>query len=196
MPIIDRVDGPSRRIYLHADTAGTALDLLDLYRELRALRRTDESIRPFPAFLEMQGNLSKGAGSFTERFMILRQGTKIVPADSGDHSLSISTTLIGDDGSVEGPGQFDRSAIASRVDIAYAPKQVEVLNQPDPATIAAAVVAAIGDVTRVIDLMEADVETQGRLLILRHRVTGDILLQKDVLRGAVIDVHLDEDPPP
>lgn len=125
MPLIDRIDGPNRLVYLTAETAGTVLDLQELYREERALRRVDEALRRHPKFMVMEGNIPKGGGKFTERYLVLLGGTKIIPWDV-DSTVAVTTTLIGDDGSAEGPGQFDRSGTASNVDISYSPDQVEV----------------------------------------------------------------------
>lgn len=155
MPLIDRIDGPNRLIYLTAETANTTLDLQELYREERALRRTDETLRRFWKFLIMEGNIPKGGGTFTERYLVLLRGTRIIPWDI-DSQITINTTLIGEDGSPEGPGQFDRTGIASNVDIDYRPLQVELIevggNCPDgshdlPAVAFSAGASLIGDTT-------------------------------------------------
>ena len=127
MPLIDRIDGPNRLIYLTAE-ASPVFDLQEVYREERALRRTDETLRRFHKFIVMRGREVKDAasGTFTERYLVMLRGTKFIPWDA-DSQISVTTTLIGEDGSPEGAGQFDRSAIASNVDIDYRPLQVELI---------------------------------------------------------------------
>ena len=127
MAVIASVDGPNRRIYLHADTVGTTLHPIDIYREMRALRRTDETLRKFNLFMKMDGNIAKGGGKFTERYATLLEGTRIVPFDT-NHDLTINGTLITDDG-FEGISAFDRTPLSvnTAVNINYVPPQVEVI---------------------------------------------------------------------
>jgi len=128
MTIIASIDGTvsPRLIYLHSDTVGTSIHPLEIYQEMRALRRTDESLRKFDLFMTMEGNISKGGGKFTERYAILKN-TRIVPYDTS-HVLIITGTLITDDG-FEGIFAFDKAPLSptTSVDIAYIPPQVEVI---------------------------------------------------------------------
>lgn len=127
MAVIDHIDGPNRRIYLHLDTVGASLHPIEIYRDVRALRRTDESLRKFNLFMSGHGYEAKGGGKFTERYFKLLQGTRIIPYDSS-HVLTITGTLITDDG-LEGVDCFDRSTLTATtvVDINYVPPQVEVI---------------------------------------------------------------------
>ena len=128
MALIDYIDPIARRIHLSIDTMNTAWHPVDLYREVRALRRTDETLRQYDNFMEGAGNIDKGGGKATERYFTLLDGTRIVPYDSS-HILDITGTLITDDG-FEGAFCFDKSSLSVgvSVDIQYAPKQVEVIN--------------------------------------------------------------------
>jgi len=128
MALIDYIDGPNRRIYLSADTMNTAWHPVDLYREVRALRRTDESLRKYDSFMRGDGNIDKGGGKATERYFTLLNGTRIVPYNAS-HIIDITGTIITDDG-YEGAFCFDKSGLdyGVSVDIQYAPKQVEVIN--------------------------------------------------------------------
>lgn len=127
MPIIDYIDGENRRIYLHSDTVGTSVHPMDVYREMRVLRRTDESLRPYDVFLKAYGNVPKGGGKYTERYVQCMLGTRIVPYDA-TQLLTITGTIITDDGQ-EGISCFDRAplTVTTVVDIAYVPPQVEVI---------------------------------------------------------------------
>lgn len=112
---------------MHADTVGADIHPADLYREIRALRRLDESLRAWLPFLIYSGNVSKGPGKATERYMTLLNGTRIVPFDTS-HILTITGTIITDD-EQEGVACFDRNPLSAstEVDINYAPPQVEVI---------------------------------------------------------------------
>ena len=128
MTIISSIDpAPPARIYLHSDTVGAEVHPVDIYKEVRALRGSDESLRPYDMFCSMFGNVAKGGGKFTERYLRLNNGCRIVPYDT-DHEITITGTLITDDGT-EGVAAFDRSALSpsSIVDINYVPPQVEVV---------------------------------------------------------------------
>ena len=127
MPVIDHIDGPNRDIYLHSDTVGVDVHPMDIYREMRALRRTDETLRQFDVFLTAQGNLPKGGGKFTERYVICMGGTRIIPFDIS-HEITVIGVIITDDGQ-EGIACFDRSSLTATtiVDINYVPPQVEVV---------------------------------------------------------------------
>ena len=127
MPIIDSIDGENRRIFLSADTVGTSINPIDIYKEMRTLRRTDEDLRKFRLYMSASGNVPKGSGKFTERLVTLLQGTRIVPFNT-DHELTITGTIITDDGQ-EGIAAFDRSTLDlnTSVDINYVPPQVEII---------------------------------------------------------------------
>lgn len=127
MAVIDHIDGPNRRIYLHADTEGAELNPIDIYKEMRTFRRTDESLRKFDPFLSASGYEPKGGGKFTPRLTREISGTRIVPYDS-THVLTITGEIITDDGA-SGVDCFDRSLLdpGSRVDINYIPPQVEII---------------------------------------------------------------------
>jgi len=127
MPIIDYIDAPNRDIYLSIDTVGASLHPIDIYREARTLRRTNESLRGFKPFLTAKGYDSKGSGKYTERYVICVDGARIVPYDVSQ-VLTITGVIITDDGQ-EGIACFDRGPLSAttRVDINYVPPQVEVV---------------------------------------------------------------------
>lgn len=127
MPVIDYIDGANRDIYLHADTVGAEVNPIDIYREMRTLRRTDESLRKWNLFLEAKGYDNKGPGKFTERYVVCLEGTRIIPFDV-THQITITGTIITDDGQ-EGISCFDRTPLSGStvVDINYVPPQVEVI---------------------------------------------------------------------
>ncbi|RLD00694.1 MAG: hypothetical protein DRI46_06790 [Chloroflexi bacterium] len=128
MAYIDHIDPVTRRIYLHSDTVSMqTVNPIDIYKEMRTLRADDESLRPFDVFLSAFGNVSKGGGKFTERYVMENSGTKIIPYDAS-HTLTINGTIITDDG-FEGIYCFDRAPLSPStiVDINYVPPQVEVI---------------------------------------------------------------------
>jgi len=127
MAIIDHIDPVNRRIYLSSETVDAEVHPIDIYVEMRALRRTDESLRSFDVFLKAYGNVPKGGGKYTERYVVCQSGTKIVPYDTS-HALTITGTIITDDG-YEGIYCFDRSLLSDgvTVDINYVPPQVEII---------------------------------------------------------------------
>lgn len=127
MALIDHIDPINRRIYLSANTINATVHPIDIYKEMRGLRATDETLRPFDVFIKSYGNVSKGSGKYTERYIVLQEGTLIVPYDIS-HTLTIVGTVITDDGK-EGVYCFDRSSLSTgvAVNINYVPPQVEVI---------------------------------------------------------------------
>jgi hypothetical protein len=128
MTLIASIDGTvsPRLVHLHADTVGASLHPIDIYKEMRALRASDESLRKFDLFMKASGNDPKGSGKFTERFVTLLN-TRIVPYNT-THNITIIGTIITDDG-LEGIFAFDKLPLSptSNVDISYVPPQVEVI---------------------------------------------------------------------
>jgi len=125
MALIESIDGPNRLIYLSVDTVDAEVHPIDIYKEMRELRRTDESLRKHDVFLQAYGNVFKGSGKYTERYVVEIAGTRIIPYDA-DSFLTIIGTIITDDGQ-EGIACFDRSELVYQVDINYIPPQVEVI---------------------------------------------------------------------
>lgn len=126
MPQVDSVDYPNKRIYLHFDTVTSGVDPVEVYKEVRALRRTNESDRKFLPIITSQGNEPKGGGAFTPRRAVLLDGARLVPYDTS-HTLRILVEVITDD-EQSGAGAFDRLPLSpgTEVDIDIAYQQVEI----------------------------------------------------------------------
>ena len=83
-PIVDTWDGANRRIYLK-EGVGDYYPIEDLYHEYRNERRLNEGLRKFDPLLRAEGNISKGGGAFTPRYVVLMTSpislvtTKIIP---------------------------------------------------------------------------------------------------------------------
>lgn len=127
MAVIANIDGPNRLIYLHADTQNAEVHPVDIYKEMRTFRRTDENLRKYDLFLKAEGYVPKGGGKFTPILVTCLLGTRIVPYDA-THELTITGEIITDEGT-SGVACFDRSGLTPGVvvDINYVPPQVEVI---------------------------------------------------------------------
>jgi len=127
MALIDKIDAPNRLIYLSENTKNSSINPIDIYKEMRTLRRNDEELRKFDIFIKSYGNVPKGGGKYTERYIVLQQGTKIVPYNES-HYLTITGTILTDDGQ-EGIFCFNRDVLDDNVtvDLNYIPPQVEVI---------------------------------------------------------------------
>ena len=127
MAVIDTIDGPNRLIYLHADTQDSEVHPIDIYKEMRTFRRTDEGLRKFDVFLSASGNVAKGGGTFTPRLVTCLNGTRIVPYDA-THELTITGEIITDEGT-SGIDCFDKTPLSTgtEIDINYIPPQVEII---------------------------------------------------------------------
>jgi hypothetical protein len=140
MPVIDHLDLATKRIYLAAGVRQYH-PVVDLYKELRTLRRTDESLRHFDMPLVASGNVPKGGGKFTPRLVTFRLGWRVVPEDT-THVLEVSGEQITDTGE-SGPACFDMTSLSatSKVIVQYEPPAAEVITV-DTGGVAAADVQA------------------------------------------------------
>lgn len=126
MPKVASVDYTAKRIYLSAETVGVDLDTLDIFKEVRALRRTDTEGRKFYPMIIADGNKPKQPLVFTAISIELLYGCRIVPFDTS-HTLKLVRDTFTDDG-FAGSGIFDRTPLSptSMVDIDVDVKEVEV----------------------------------------------------------------------
>lgn len=128
MAVIGSVDPEAKRIYLGVGVrAYHPVD--DLYRELRALRRTDETLRPYDVPLVASGNVAKGGGKFTPRLVTFRNGWKVVPEDVS-HTLNVTGEQITDEGE-SGPAAIDFAPLSasSKVVVNYEPPAAEIIER-------------------------------------------------------------------
>jgi len=80
MTLIASIDPISETNFISIfDTVGATVHPVDIYKEMRTLRLNDETLRPFDIFMKAYGNISKGGGKFTERYVQLINGTRISP---------------------------------------------------------------------------------------------------------------------
>lgn len=116
MPVVASVDYPAKRIYLSAETADALVDTLDVYREVRALRRTTEAHRGFLPIIIAGGNLEKIAGqTYTQPYVQLLHGARIVPYNVS-HQLTVNRDTFTDDG-FAGRDCFDRTPLSASVEV-------------------------------------------------------------------------------
>lgn len=116
MTVVASVDYAARRIYLAAATVDANLDTLDVYREVRALRRTTEAHRKYKPMVEAGGNIVKITGtSYTPAYVRLLYGCRIVPYNVS-HKIRLVRDTFTDDG-LAGRDCFDRTPLSVSVDV-------------------------------------------------------------------------------
>lgn len=130
MPTVASVDYPAKRIYLSADTVGVPLDLLDVYRDVRALRRATPAHQVHRPMVVAGGNLQKTETTYTQPYVQLLYGCRIVPYPA-HQLLRVIREVFTDDGAY-GAECFDRSTVSGLVDIdidmQIAPVEVREIN--------------------------------------------------------------------
>lgn len=139
MPVVVSVDYAAKRIYLSADTVGTTLDTLDVYREVRALRRATEAHRKYYPMIIAGGNIEKiPSVSATPAYVQLLYGCRIVPYNVS-HSLRVIRDTFTDDG-FAGRDCFDRTPLSPSVsvdiDVDLSEVEIRFISTGDAATIA------------------------------------------------------------
>lgn len=116
MPLVASVDYAAKRIYLHADTVDASLDTLGVYREVRALRRTNEAHRRYRPMIVAGGNIPKITGlTYTPAYSQLLYGCRIVPYNIS-HRVRLVRDTFTDDG-LAGRDCFDRASLSPTVDV-------------------------------------------------------------------------------
>ena len=132
MPVVQSWDGTARRIYLLPDVTEFH-PIEDVYTEYRIERRTNEAFRNYNPFMEAYGNIPKGGGKATPRYLVLLDGVKIVPYDQ---NILIVTTgeMISDNPEVD-PAVFDVSDRTNPVKIFLSPADAEIVYVEIPSPI-------------------------------------------------------------
>ena len=123
-------DYANKLIYLHIDTVTNGFDPALMQQEHRALRRLNANgERKYDPMVTFVGNESIGGGVYTPPSTRLRAGVRIVPYDT-DHSLTILNQILNIPDELADVGVFDRSGVASNVDIdkGYDPFGVREVN--------------------------------------------------------------------
>lgn len=149
MSTVQLVDYPGRRIYLSAATVGVPLDLLDVYRDTRALRAVTPSHRAYRPMVVAGGNIRKTATTFTQPYVQLLYGCHIVPFDA-TQSLVVTREVFSDDGRA-GVACFDRSGLTHIVDIDMQVSPVEVREVNTGGAVAGLTPAQAAQLQRVLD---------------------------------------------
>ena len=123
--VIASIDGESRRIFLK-EGVSDFYPIEDLYHEYRTLRRLNiDDIRNYNAILRAEGNISKGGGAYTPRYVILLEDAKIVPFDE-----ILQVNQLGDmitDDADNDPFLYDTSTITVPKVIYIKPSESETI---------------------------------------------------------------------
>lgn len=123
-PVVQTWDGANRRIYL-AQGVSSYAPIEDIYREYRNQRRLDENLRKFEPLLVAEGNVAKGGGKFTPRYVKLLNGTKIVPYDEALR-LDLVGEIITDNPDVD-PEIYDITGLTTAKPLFILPSEAEVI---------------------------------------------------------------------
>lgn len=126
MAVIDHLDTTNKLIYL-LNGVRSYHPVDDLYHEVRALRRTDENLQKFLVPVIAAGNVPKGGGKYTPRYIIMQNGWRIVPEDT-DHTLNVTGEQLTAEGGA-GPDCFDFTVLSAgtKITVNYEPPAAEVI---------------------------------------------------------------------
>lgn len=109
------IDYATKRIYLDATTVDADLDTLDVYRAVRALRRTTEAHRKYKPLIVAGGRVQKTSTTFTAPYVQLLYGCRIVPYNTS-HKIKLVRETFTDD-NFSGRDCFDRTPLSPSVDV-------------------------------------------------------------------------------
>ena len=123
-PVVESWDGANRRIYLKSGVEEYH-PVTDIYAEYRNKRRTDESFRVWEPLVVAAGNIKKSTTKATPRYLVLLEGTKVVPYDE-EGNLYQTGEMITDD-PVSDPTIYDTAALVNSVRIFISPSEAEII---------------------------------------------------------------------
>lgn len=132
VPVIDYIDGPTRRIYLKVGVVNYH-PVDDIYKEVRNLRALDENLQKFDNFVIGGGNIKKNSDGSrrTSRYAVF-QNCKVVPSNNS-HDLAVTgeqlfTDVVGEEPTGSGAACIDKTllSIGVSVNIDYTPPDTEV----------------------------------------------------------------------
>lgn len=96
-PVIASIDGEARRIYLNCGI--DAFDwLTDVYAEYKYLRTTVEELRKWYPLVKAKGGELKENGERRESYLVMIDGTRVVPCDEEVTLTAIGEILTDDPG--------------------------------------------------------------------------------------------------
>ena len=94
-PVIASIDGESRRIYLKCGV--NAFDwFTDVYAEYKHLRTTVEALRKWYPLVKAKGGELKENGERRESYLVMVNGTRVVPCDEAVNVTAIGEILTDD----------------------------------------------------------------------------------------------------
>jgi hypothetical protein len=124
VPVINYIDGATRRIYLLAGVdAFHWID--DIYREVLQMRATDVALQSWVPFLRADGNNPKGGGKYTPRYVTLLDGCRVIPFDE-NILINVTGEGITDNADVD-PDPFDTSTRVSPLKLYITPPAAEIV---------------------------------------------------------------------
>lgn len=127
MAVVAAWDGQARRIYL-AQGVSSYHPIDDVYAEYRDKRRTDEAFRKWAPFMRAEGNVPKGGGKNTPRYLVLLGGVKVVPYDESAILTQLGD-MITDNPDVD-PEVYDMTTITQAMKVFVTPSESEVILVP------------------------------------------------------------------
>jgi hypothetical protein len=123
-PVIDYIDGATRQIFLKQGVSDY-YPIEDIYHEYRNLRKVDVSLRKWKPLIRAEGNIPKGGGAFTPRYVVLLEGAKLVPFNE-TLQLSQLGDMITDDPDVDAT-LYDVSSLTVAKPIFIKPSNAETV---------------------------------------------------------------------
>ena len=124
MAVVQSWDGTARIVYLLPDVTEFH-PIEDIYKEYREERRTEEPFRQYNSFMAAYGNIPKGGGKATPRYLVLLEGTKIVPYDQPARIVTTGE-MISDNPEVD-PEVFNLDDLTSSIKILISPADAEIV---------------------------------------------------------------------
>jgi hypothetical protein len=123
-PVVETWDGEARRIYLKIGVTEFH-PVIDLYAEYRQKRADDEAFRKWNPLILAGGNIKKSATTATPRYLVLLEGTKIVPYDE-EGNLYQTGEIITDAPETD-PTIYDTGALVNSIRIFISSPEAEII---------------------------------------------------------------------
>lgn len=132
MAQIESIDWPGKRFFLHIDTVTSGFDAWEAFAEVRALQEANlNNEQNFRLWIHREGKVPKDLTGtrFTARYVTVDSGWRGVPHPNGgtEYGLELLVEMLNPVDGVSDAGAFDRSSVATNVDIDATYSQVEII---------------------------------------------------------------------
>lgn len=143
MTQVASIDFATKRIFLHLDTVTNGFDPVLAHFDIKALVSANATYQGYKMPTSAEGNVSKGGGKYTPKFVFMQTSWRWVPYALVSHTLYLKAESISSTEGLTDSFLFDRSTLSPSIYVDIVPdyekieiREVNGLSDADGDTIA------------------------------------------------------------